>query len=113
MASNRSQHVPTPPVDWREDAICVGLPPDEFYSPKGGWRRFCGQCPARINCLATALLNYEQHGVWGGCDENTRDRIIRRIRRGTATWDMVVAGAMWPDECPELPVLDNTMGLSA
>lgn len=52
-------------------------------------KRICHDCPIRVECLALAVANDEQHGIWGGIsfarprnsrgvDEATRLGIRRR-----------------------------------
>jgi WhiB family redox-sensing transcriptional regulator len=43
----------------------------------------CAQCPVREACLAHALSVREKDGVWGGCTERERRRIIRQRRRAS------------------------------
>lgn len=35
-------------------------------------KHICGLCPVRNACLAQALENNEQHGIWGGLDPDER-----------------------------------------
>lgn len=45
--------------NWRQSAICWGLPLDQFYSTdvkvQGEAKRICGNCPVSRECLADAL----------------------------------------------------------
>jgi WhiB family redox-sensing transcriptional regulator len=41
----------------------------------------CDGCGVRIACLEHALNSREKEGVWGGCTERERRRIIRQRRR--------------------------------
>jgi WhiB family redox-sensing transcriptional regulator len=43
-------------------------------------RRICADCPVRQSCLEYALANRIDHGVWGGCSERERRRILKRRR---------------------------------
>lgn len=62
---------------WREDALCKESDTDLFF-PKARGRyarntkrkamQICARCPVQRQCLATAMANYESHGVWGGRD---------------------------------------------
>jgi len=38
-------------------------------------------CPVQGACLEYALTRREKEGVWGGCTERERRRIIRQRRR--------------------------------
>ena len=41
----------------------------------------CAQCPVVDLCLEHALGVREKEGIWGGCTERERRRIIRQRRR--------------------------------
>ncbi|MEQ7008435.1 WhiB family transcriptional regulator [Actinopolymorpha sp. B17G11] len=60
---------------------CAG-DPEEWFPEKGQStkvaKRFCGDCPFRADCLLTALVGEERHGVWGGASERER-RVIGKI----------------------------------
>jgi WhiB family redox-sensing transcriptional regulator len=47
-------------------------------------RRICAECPVKAECLEYALTYRIDHGVWGGCSERERRRMLRR-RRVTLT----------------------------
>jgi len=44
-------------------------------------KAICEQCNVRTACLEHALAHREKEGVWGGCTERERRRIIRQRRR--------------------------------
>lgn len=44
-------------------------------------RAACGRCVVRDACLAAAMTNGEQHGVWGGLTAGERTDLRRRTRR--------------------------------
>lgn len=71
-------------VDWRVDAACADLPVEMFYPSRGEDHRpakaVCARCPVRAECLRFALVNRENHGVWGGLSERERRRIRRSAR---------------------------------
>jgi WhiB family redox-sensing transcriptional regulator len=46
-------------------------------------RAICKGCPVSNTCLEYALTERIDHGVWGGCSERERRRILKR-RRGIA-----------------------------
>lgn len=81
------------------DARCRGFDPSEFFPSDGVGvevaRRVCADCPVRIPCLEYALAYHIDHGVWGGCSERERRRILRR-RRETAPIGEVGATAPRP-----------------
>jgi len=71
-------------TDWMQRGRCREIPPSTFFPSDGVGveiaRRICADCPVRIACLEYALANRIDHGVWGGCSERERRRILRRRR---------------------------------
>lgn len=67
-----------PPVDWSA-AACAGLNPDLFHPVRGQnaapAKAVCAGCDLRAACLAWALANREEHGIWGGLSVRDRQRI--------------------------------------
>jgi WhiB family redox-sensing transcriptional regulator len=47
-------------------------------------QKICAECPVSAACLEYALENHIDHGVWGGCSERERRRILRRRRTSKA-----------------------------
>jgi WhiB family transcriptional regulator, redox-sensing transcriptional regulator len=76
----------TPP--WMLRASCRDAAPGEFFPSDGVGveraRRVCAECPVTSECLEYALTYRIDHGVWGGCSERERRRILRQ-RRVTAS----------------------------
>lgn len=73
---------------WSKRAACRGLDPliffpatDEDAAPA---KAVCEGCSVRELCLEHALGSREREGVWGGCTERERRRIIRRRRRAAS-----------------------------
>lgn len=72
---------------WHAQAACRGLDASIFYPAEDdveaieAARRICAQCPVNGPCLEHALSVREKDGVWGGCTERDRRRIIRQRRR--------------------------------
>lgn len=70
------------PLDWRDDAACVGTDPDAFFVGKGGdpkpALKICRGCPVTAECLDWALRHGET-GVWGATTDRQR-RDLRRAR---------------------------------
>ncbi|MEU7990830.1 WhiB family transcriptional regulator [Streptosporangium canum] len=69
---------------WQDFARCGEVDPEVFFPEKGGSVRAAKQvyrsCEVRAECLAYALDNHEDFGVWGGTSERER----RRLRLGLA-----------------------------
>lgn len=72
---------------WRAKAACRGLEPTIFYPDPDveedalPAKEVCAECQVREACLEYALGFREKDGVWGGCTERERRRIIRQRRR--------------------------------
>jgi WhiB family redox-sensing transcriptional regulator len=75
--------------DWRDRGRCRGVDPETFYPEDGddvreaAAKAVCAECLVREACLEHALTRREKLGVWGGCTERERRRIIRRRRRAS------------------------------
>lgn len=72
-------------LTWRTKAACHGLDPQVFYPETDEEAHqakvVCSGCPVQGACLEYALTRREKEGVWGGCTERERRRIIRQRRR--------------------------------
>lgn len=74
---------------WMLRARCRDAAPGEFFPSDGVGvdraRRVCAECPVKAECLEYALKYRIDHGVWGGCSERERRRLLRqrRITAGT------------------------------
>jgi WhiB family redox-sensing transcriptional regulator len=76
------------PQDWRVDAACNGDDPDELFVRGAEQRKaklVCVACPVRTECLAEALDNRIEFGVWGGMTERERRALLRR-RPDVTSW---------------------------
>ena len=77
----------TPP--WMQQALCREASAGEFFPSDGVGveraRRVCAECPVKAECLEYALVYRIDHGVWGGCSERERRRILRQRRLTTAS----------------------------
>lgn len=66
---------------WLDEARCAGMASPDFFADAESEKRLakaiCDECPARLECLAAALLNHESRGVWGGLDARERARLYR------------------------------------
>lgn len=72
-------------LSWRTRAACQGLDPSIFYpgsdEEADEAKAICAACEVRETCLEYALSNRERDGVWGGCTEKERRRIVRQRRK--------------------------------
>ncbi|MGN6692634.1 MAG: WhiB family transcriptional regulator [Aquihabitans sp.] len=72
-------------VAWMSEGHCRFYPPAAFFPSDGNGvvtaRAICAECPVKEPCLEYALENRIEHGVWGGCSERERRRILKRRRQ--------------------------------
>jgi WhiB family redox-sensing transcriptional regulator len=52
-------------------------------------KRICTDCPVRTQCLAEALDNHIEWGVWGGMTERERRQLLRQ-RPNVRSWAMIL-----------------------
>ena len=66
---------------WISKALCRTADPDELFVTGAAQKRaalFCRQCTVVSECLADALDNRVEFGVWGGMTERQRRKLIRQ-----------------------------------
>lgn len=66
---------------WATRGACVSMDPDHFFvqgAEQNAVKAACTSCPVRTECLAYALDNRVDYGVWGGMTERERRRLLRR-----------------------------------
>ena len=69
--------------DWRDDALCVEVSGDLFFPLPGADARvaeaksICDACDVQAQCLAYALDNNIEDGIWGGHTPNERRKLKR------------------------------------
>src|SRR6516162_11406333 len=75
-------------ADWTARAACKETDPDELFVQGAAQNRaklICRGCVVRTECLADALDNRIEFGVWGGMTERERRALLRR-RPDVASW---------------------------
>jgi len=84
--------VPDFGTDWKYAAPCFQMPADAFYPDEGdrynstaGWD-VCGTCPLKLECLATALRDEEQFGLFAQTSPDHRKMLATGLLRGTMNW---------------------------
>ena len=81
-------------ADWTAQAKCRGMEdalfPEAAEQKKA--RALCQGCPVRLVCLAEALDNRIEWGIWGGMTERERRALLRR-RTDVSSWRKVLTGA--------------------
>src|SRR3954463_3858844 len=83
-------------TDWASLAACRGTDPDALFVQGAAQNRaklVCVGCPVRTECLADALDNRVEFGVWGGMTERERRALLRR-RPDVRSWRGLLEGAM-------------------
>lgn len=82
--------------DWTTRAACRDQAPDNLFVQGAAQNRaktVCLGCPVRTECLADALDNRVEFGVWGGMTERERRALLRR-RPTVTSWRRLLETAM-------------------
>jgi WhiB family transcriptional regulator, redox-sensing transcriptional regulator len=77
--------------DWTMRAKCRGMEDALFpeASDQKRARLLCSGCPVRFECLAEALDNRIEWGIWGGMTERER-RLLLRQHTDVTSWSSVL-----------------------
>lgn len=62
-------------------AVCSSTDPDALFVTGAAQRdaaTICRACPVRLECLADALDNQIEYGVWGGLTERERRAVLKK-----------------------------------
>ncbi|MGY0489336.1 WhiB family transcriptional regulator [Streptomyces sp. WG-D5] len=89
-------------VSWWERAECRTTDPDELFvegAAQSSAKRICAGCVIKTECLAHALDQRIQHGVWGGMTERERRALLRR-RPTVTSWRRLLEAARAEHERP-------------
>ena len=81
--------------DWIAKAACQTSAPDELFVQGAAQNRaksVCMNCTVRTECLADAIDNRVEFGVWGGMTERERRALLRR-RPNVASWSVLLQNA--------------------
>ena len=82
-------------ADWTARAACRTSDPDTLFVQGAAQNRaktVCFGCPVRTECLADALDNRIEFGVWGGLTERERRALLRR-RPNVTSWSGLLEAA--------------------
>jgi WhiB family transcriptional regulator, redox-sensing transcriptional regulator len=74
--------------DWTELAKCRTAEPDALFvkgAAQQNAKLLCRGCPVIAECLADALDNQTEFGVWGGMTERERRALLKR-RPDVRSW---------------------------
>ncbi len=82
--------------DFYDYAACHGAPTEYFFPGQGQaayldrGRRICAQCPVQRECLAFAMENFDDNGLWGGAlPEQRRQWLIDGVSADEA-WETLL-----------------------
>ncbi|MFD4635523.1 WhiB family transcriptional regulator [Streptomyces sp. NPDC058284] len=80
---------------WSARAVCRTADPDDLFAEGAAQNRakaICTGCPVRTECLAYALDDRIEHGIWGGMTERERRALLRR-RPLVTSWRRLLEAA--------------------
>jgi WhiB family redox-sensing transcriptional regulator len=81
--------------NWRAAARCRAADAEDLFvtgAQQREVRGFCRACPVRTECLAHALDERVEFGVWGGMTERER-RALLRARPNVTSWAQLLSDA--------------------
>lgn len=81
--------------DWTSVAACRSSDPDALFVQGAAQHQakvVCQGCPVRTECLAEALDQRMEFGVWGGMTERERRALLRR-RPTVTSWRALLQAA--------------------
>lgn len=82
-------------AEWAPLGKCAGSDPDALFVQGKAQRAakvVCKGCPVVAECLADALDNRTEFGVWGGMTERERRALLRR-RPDVRSWTALLSAA--------------------
>lgn len=68
-------------IAWVAQAVCRAADPDQLFVRGAAQRKaavICRHCPVVRDCLADALDNRVEFGVWGGMTERQRRALLKQ-----------------------------------
>jgi WhiB family transcriptional regulator, redox-sensing transcriptional regulator len=80
-------------VAWSSEAACLSVDPEELFVDGAAQRRaanICRPCPVVAECLADALDNRIEFGVWGGMTVRQR-RVLLKQHPEVTSWSEFLA----------------------
>jgi WhiB family redox-sensing transcriptional regulator len=95
---------------WAAQAACRTSDPDTLFVQGAAQNRakaICSGCVVRTDCLADALDNRVEFGVWGGMTERERRALLRR-RPNVTSWRNLLQTAQ--DEFDRQSILTGRIG---
>jgi WhiB family redox-sensing transcriptional regulator len=80
-------------IEWVAKARCLSNDPDDLFVRGAAQKRaagICRHCPVVAQCLADALDNQMEFGIWGGMTERQR-RALRKQHPEVNSWSEYLA----------------------
>ena len=80
--------------EWSQSAACKNADPDLLFVQGAAQNKvkvICAGCKVRTECLADALDNQIEFGVWGGMTERERRALLRRRSNVTSWRELLMA----------------------
>ena len=80
-------------IEWVSKALCRSSDPDELFVGGAAQKKataICRHCPVVAECLADALDNQIEFGVWGGTTERQR-RVLLKQHPEVVSWSKFFA----------------------
>lgn len=80
---------------WTVKAECTSVDPEALFVTGAAQRdatKVCKGCPVRLECLADALDNQIEYGVWGGMTERQRRAVLKKSPEVTS-WRLLLEDA--------------------
>ncbi len=93
--------------DWSRHAACAQQNPERLFvqgAEQNRVKQVCFACPVRTECLADALDNRMEFGVWGGMTERERRSLLRRRPEVTSWRTLLEAARDEHEHARRLPV---------
>lgn len=84
-------------TNWAAQGKCAKLEPDALFVRGAAQQQaklVCQGCPVVAECLADALDNEMEYGVWGGMTERERRALLRRRPDVTSWWSLFEAARL-------------------
>ncbi|WP_329309177.1 WhiB family transcriptional regulator [Streptomyces microflavus] len=81
--------------NWASSGLCRAGSADDLFVEGAAQNRakaLCSGCPVRAECLAHALDERIEHGVWGGMTERERRALLKR-RPTVQSWSDLLRAA--------------------
>jgi WhiB family redox-sensing transcriptional regulator len=82
--------------EWVSQALCSSQDPDALFvrgKAQHDAKAVCKSCPVLAQCLAEALDNRTEFGVWGGMTERERRALLRK-RPDITSWKAALRTGM-------------------